>query len=107
MNKRHIAFILFLLGNFGLAQSALAASEPSERQIKRLYELAAHPERSGNPNRIWIMDGFRDVDVDRFLNSQFGNIQNVMFTSVIVTDTQGKPLRDSKTGRIKIEDDGC
>lgn len=98
---------LLSLSLFGLTPPASAAPETTERQLKRLYELAANPARSGNPDRVWIMDGFRDVDVDRFLSTEFSNIQNVMFTSVIVTDSQGKPVRDSQTGRLKLEDDGC
>jgi hypothetical protein len=34
-------------------------------------------------------------------------MQNIMFTSVIMTDKQGTPLRDKVTGRIRMEDDGC
>jgi hypothetical protein len=107
MKKNLVSLAALLLAGLFVTQNTLAASEYNKRQIKRLYEMATHPERSGNPFRIFIVDGFRDVDVDSFLNTQFENIQNVMFTSVIVTDKYGKPKRDKHTGRILVEDDDC
>lgn len=107
MKKHLVALSASLLAGLFLVQNAQAVSDYNERQIKRLFEMAAHPERSGNPYRIFIVDGFRDVDVDTFLNSQFENIQNVMFTSVIVTDKHGEPKHDKHSGRLLLEDDGC
>ena len=107
MLNRYLASVGLLLTSMFLSNAAAAAPEFNERYVKRLFEMAAHPERTGNPHRIFIVDGFRDVDVDKFINTHFDSIENVMFTSVIVTDQQGKPLRDKTTGRIKVEDDGC
>lgn len=96
-----------LLACLVVTQNTQAASDYNQRQLKRLSEMAAHPEQSSNPYRILIVDGFRDVEVDAFLSSQFDNIQNVMFTSVIVTDKKGEPKRDKRTGRVLLEDDDC
>jgi len=87
--------------------SAQAHMKYNERLIKRLDEMAVHPERAGNPYRVYIVDGFRDIDVDAFLNTHFANMQNVMFTNVIITDKNGSPKRDKRTGSVITEDDGC
>lgn len=97
---------LLLIGLL-VAQNTQASSKYNERLLKRLTDLAAHPERTGNPYRIVIVDGFRDVDVDAYMNAHFANIQNVMFTNVIITDTQGKPKHDKNSGKVLVEDDDC
>jgi len=107
MKTQSILLMLALAGQLLVAHTVNAGPEYSERYVKRLSDMAAHPERTGNPYRIFIVDNFRDVDVDAFLDDQFGNIQNVMFTSVIVTDKYGQPKRSKKTGRFLVEDDGC
>jgi hypothetical protein len=98
------ALLLITLVNTPNAQ---ANSNYDARLVKRLVEMASHPERSGHPYRIYIVDGVRDVDVDTFLNKHFKNIQNVMFTNVIVTDKSGKAKRDKRTGGVLVEQDDC
>lgn len=107
MKNQLMALPALLLAGFVVTQNTQAASDYNHRQIKRLSEMSAHPEWNGNSYRVLIIDGFRDVEVDAFLNSQFNNIQNVMFTSVVVTDKYGKPKRDKRTGRVLVEDDDC
>jgi len=98
--------VVLVAGLFAM-QNVEAAPKYNERLVKSLSEMAAHPERSSNPYRVMVLDGFRDVDVDGFLNAHFENMQNVMFTGVIVTDKHGKPLRNKRTGGFLFEDDGC
>jgi len=107
MKKQSIIIAAALLGQLLVAHTVNAGPEYKERYVKRLSDMAAHPERTGNPYRVFIVDGFRDVDVDKFLSEHFDNIQNVMFTSVIKTDRTGSPMRDKLTGNLKFEDDGC
>jgi len=107
MKNYLVTLAALLLVGLVVTHNAQASSKYNERLIKRLVELAAHPERSGNPYRLVIVDGFRDVDVDAFLNTHFENIQHVMFTNVIVTDKQGKPKHDKRTGGVLVADDDC
>ncbi len=107
MKKYFVSSAAVLLVGLGISQNTLAASNYNQRLNTSLLTMAAHPERTGNPYRVLIVDGVRDVDVDAFLNSHFDIIQNVMFTSVIVTDKQGKPKRDKSSGGILTEEDGC
>jgi hypothetical protein len=106
--KNYFALLAaLLLAALLVTPNAQASANYNERLVKRLLEMAAHPERSGNPYHVVIVDGFRDVDVDAFLNTHFENIQNVMFTHVIVTDKNGKPRHDKRSGGVLREDDDC
>ncbi len=92
--------LLFLLSQSLFAQDAAT----HKRQMTLLYSMT---ERASRAQKVYIYDGFRDRDIDRFLDDQFRNMQNVMFTNVIVTDKQGRPVRDPHTGLLMREDDGC
>jgi len=106
MKKSLVAVIALVLAGRVVTQNTQAASDYNQRLNKRLFELAARQHRVGNMYRVTIVDGVRDVDVDAFMNSHFENIQNIMFTSVVVTDKHGNPKRN-KTGGIVIEGDDC
>ena len=54
-----------------------------------------------------IYRGKQDTDVDRASEEQFERVEAIMFTGTIVTDKEGKPLRDTETALVFIEDDGC
>ena len=107
MKKYLITLPAVLLAGLVFSHNSQAAADAKQRQLQRLAQLAAHPEKTGNPFRIFIVDGFRDVDVEAFMNSNFDGINNVMFTGVIVTDKHGIPMQDKRTGRVQMEDDGC
>lgn len=61
-------------------------------------------ERKG---RIVIYDNLKSSDIDRALEEQFDRIENMMFVSTLITDDEGKFVRDRETGGIVIEDHGC
>jgi len=108
MKRYFVALPALLLAGLVVTHNTLAATmDYNQRQLKRLGEMAHHPELRGNKYHVYIVDGFRDVDVDTFMKTNFNSIQNVMFTNVIVTDKHGLPKRDKNTGLIVIEDDGC
>jgi hypothetical protein len=107
MKKPLVSLPALLVAGLFVMQNAEAAPKYNAHLVKALSNMASHPERSGNPQRIMILDGFRDVDVEGFLNTHFENIQNVMFTGVIRTDKHGKPKRNKRTGGYLYEDDGC
>ena len=61
-------------------------------------------ERKG---QVVIYDGMFDVEVNRAMDTQFERIQHMMFIGTIVTDQQGNPKRDTRTGYLIKEDDDC
>lgn len=107
MKQLLVSSAALLLATLIVIPSAQAHSKYNERLIKRLNQMTTQPRLSRHPYRIYIVDGFRDVDVDAFLDTHFENIQNVMFTHVIRTNNSGAPKRDKSTGAVITEDDGC
>jgi hypothetical protein len=49
----------------------------------------------------------KDTDVARALEEQFDRIDAMMFTGTIVTDQDGEAVKDPKTGKSLVENDGC
>jgi len=107
MKKFFVALSAVLLAGLIVTPTVQAKSTFNERLIKRLNQMTARPGLSGHPYRIYIVDGFRDVDVDAYLDAHFETMQNVMFTHVILTDKNGAPKHDKNTGSVLTEDDGC
>jgi len=107
MKKLLVSLSAVLLAGIIVTPAVQAKSTFNERLIKRLNQMTARPGLFGHPYRIYIVDGFRDVDVDAFLDAHFETMQNVMFTHVILTDKNGAPKRDNRTGDVLTEDDGC
>jgi len=56
---------------------------------------------------VHIYDGLTDTQVNQIMDDKFGRINNMMFTSVRITDTEGVVLKDPETGNDLVENDGC
>ena len=70
--------------------------EPSEMQLAM--------ERRG---RVMIYNGLRDTDVQRALDEEFDRVDSMLFTGTVVTDEDGEPVRDEKTGEVLVENEEC
>ena len=76
-------------------------------QMTRLFQPDLADLKRESEGRIMIYDGLTDKTVERALDEQFDRVEAMMFTSVVVTDDSGEPRRDTDTGEIITEEDGC
>lgn len=76
-------------------------------QMTRLFQPTQADLNREKQGRIMIYDGLTDKTVERALDEQFERVETMMFTSVVVTDDSGEPIRDTDTGDIITEEDGC
>ena len=54
-----------------------------------------------------IYEGMKDREVERAMTNHFNRVQGMMFVNTVVTDDNGSPLKDPKTGMVVTEQDGC
>lgn len=85
------------------------AGEPASYnwQMTQLFQPTPADLKREAKGRIMIYDGLTDKTVERALDEQFDRVETMMFTSVVVTDDSGEPTRDTDTGEIITEEDGC
>jgi hypothetical protein len=101
-----LLFLAVILGlGSGMSSAYAGADGLYEWQLSQLNTLSTKPKQ--RKFRVLIVDSVKDRDVDRFMNTRFEMIDRVMFTNVIVTDKNGNPRRNNKTGQYMTEDDGC
>jgi hypothetical protein len=75
--------------------------------MTRLFQPTQADLKSESKGRVMIYDGLTDKTVERALDQQFDRVETMMFTSIVVTDDSGEPIRDTETGEIITEEDGC
>jgi len=106
MNIQMLTCQLILIVLAGSFYSNAAKSSESW-QMKLLFNPGEVNLASEKKGKIIIYSGLTDKTVARALDENFSRIGSMMFTKTIVTDEKGIPLRDSETGEIVTEDDGC
>ena len=88
-------------------QTAIGEEAPGDWQSRRLMHPTADELQRERAGHIMIYDGMTDRQVSTAMDDQFGRIQSMMFTRVVITDPQGAPAEDPVTGAILTENDGC
>lgn len=86
---------------------AAVATAMENWQYQRLFTPSPQARQAEQAGAIVIYDGLTDTTVARALDLHFDRIQNMMFTRTVITDADGEPLRDPRTGDVLQEDDGC
>ena len=89
------------------ATGAGAGSDDRSWQLKRLFSPTSRDLAREAAGHVFIFDGLRDTDVKQAMQSEFERIGSMMFVRTVVTDDEGKPVRDGKTGQTVTEDDDC
>jgi len=54
-----------------------------------------------------IYDGLKDTQIRKAMDTQFDRIESMMFVRTVVTNEEGNVERDSESGQVVVEDDGC
>ena len=70
--------------------------QPTEAELK--WERAGH---------VMIYEGMKDREVEHAMDRHFNRVQGMMFINTVVTDDNGKPLKDPETNKVVTENDGC
>ena len=97
-----------LVGILCLIMATTAVAEDvRDIELRRLFDPTEAELASETDGRIYIYDGLTDVDVQRALNEEFDRVENMMFIRTKKTDATGAVKRDTETGEIEYEDDGC
>lgn len=96
------AFLIAVsLGSAGPTQAA------DSWQEKMLFSPTSSQIELEKRGRVMIYDGLTDTQVARAMDAQFDRIESMMFVRTIATNSEGKILRNEKTGDVVVEDDGC
>lgn len=106
LNVRNLAQAVALFAVMG-ATGVDGAPAPGDWEVQRLMEPSPGQIERERAGRVVIYSGLTDRQVERALDRHFDRMGSMMFVGVVVTDADGEPRRDVKTGMIVTEDDGC
>ncbi|MCG6869434.1 MAG: hypothetical protein LJE91_12120 [Gammaproteobacteria bacterium] len=109
MDRVFLVVLMLALSHLALAQGSteIGADSVGEWQLSRLFHPTESQRRAEERGQIFIYEGLKDTDVVRAMDEEFDRVESMMFAGTVVTDPQGKELRDPKSGEVVSEDDGC
>ena len=106
IHQRFVGFLM-IISAISQLQAALGDSSTNDWQLRRLMEPTQEEILTEQEGQIMIYSGLTDKQVETALDRHFDRIQGMMFTSTVITDEDGSPREDPRSGEILTEDDGC
>lgn len=103
----HILQPLLLATGITTLLSAAGPAAAGDWQEKLLFNPLDSQLKLEQRGRIMIYDGLTDKQIAKAMDTQFDRIESMMFVRTIVTNDEGDAVRDSETGQVIVEDDGC
>ena len=103
----HTLNSLVLAAGFTTLLCAAGPPAAGDWQEKLLFTPPDSQLKLEQRGRIMIYDGLTDKAIAKALDSQFDRIESMMFVRTIITNDEGNAVRDSETGQVVVEDDGC
>ena len=102
-----LALLLFPILNACAAQGENVERPYMNWQLQRLFAPSDQQLNAEDKGFIFIYDGIKSSDIEKVMQEEFERLDNMMFTGIIITDEEGHPVIDPKTGLAMKEDDGC
>ncbi|MDH5445929.1 MAG: hypothetical protein OEY52_10250 [Gammaproteobacteria bacterium] len=102
-----MALLLIPVTQTSAAQSLNGEPSFMNWQLKRLFRPSEQQLQAEQNGFIFIYDGIKSNDVEKVMQEQFHRLDSMMFTGIIITNEDGEPVIDPKTGLAMREDDGC
>ena len=100
----HTAVLTSAITALLLGSAPATAGDWQEKMLLNPSDSQLKLEQRG---RVMIYDGLTDKQIASAMDAQFDRIESMMFVRTIVTDEQGEAERDTETGEVIVEDDGC
>ena len=100
-------FILLMVFSQQAGADEFAVNYSKLWQLKRLFSPSPRQVKMEQHQRIFTYIGLTDKEVDQALDQNFDRIESFMIANIVITDEQGKPKHNPKTGEVITEDDGC
>ena len=97
--------ILLLVLQF--SSTTVHAGQLDDWYLKQLFEPSQAQLVAEQRGKVFIYSGLKDTQVARAMDEHFNRVENMMFANTIVTDADGRVKKNSLTGEVVVEDDGC
>ena len=100
----HTAVLASAITGVLLGSAPATAGDWQEKMLLNPSDSQLKLEQRG---RVMIYDGLTDKQIASAMDAQFDRIESMMFVGTVVTDENGEARRDTETGEVIVEDDGC
>jgi hypothetical protein len=106
MTNKKLFIALTAFFALSAVQAEAKAPDADAWQQNALFNPGSFVKYREQKGLVTIYDGLAETEVNRFLDTQFDRIENVMFTRVKLTDASGA-VRKNADGSAIVQDDGC
>ena len=102
--KTCVSFVGAFSGSLFLCACSTQPLTWQQRRLEQPTEAELQWEGAGH---VMIYEGMKDREVERAMDHHFNRVEGMMFINTLVTDDDGSPVKDPKTGKFVTEHDGC